>query len=75
MKASYLILTDSGGLQEEAQSLGKPVLVLREVTERLEDVAAGTVKVVGTDQRRIVEETARLLEDGVEYERMMIFCP
>jgi UDP-N-acetylglucosamine 2-epimerase (non-hydrolysing) len=70
MKASCLVLTDSGGLQEEAPSLGKPVLVLREVTERLEGVAAGAVKVVGTTQRRIVEEAARLLEDSVEYERM-----
>jgi UDP-N-acetylglucosamine 2-epimerase (non-hydrolysing) len=70
MKASYLVLTDSGGLQEEAPSLGKPVLVLREVTERLEGVAAGTVKVVGTARRRIVEETARLIEDRAEYERM-----
>jgi UDP-N-acetylglucosamine 2-epimerase (non-hydrolysing) len=70
MKASSLVLTDSGGLQEEAPSLGKPVLVLREVTERLEGVAAGTVKVVGTTRRGIVEETGRLLEDKVEYERM-----
>lgn len=70
MKASSLVLTDSGGLQEEAPSLGKPVLVLREVTERIEGLAAGTLKVVGTAQQRIVEETARLLEDGEEYERM-----
>lgn len=70
MKASYLLLTDSGGLQEEAPSLGKPVLVLREVTERPEGVAAGTVKIVGTDRRRIIAETARLLEDRAEYERM-----
>jgi UDP-N-acetylglucosamine 2-epimerase (non-hydrolysing) len=70
MKASYLALTDSGGLQEEAPGLGKPVLVLREVTERPEGVAAGTVKLVGTESRRIVEETARLLDDPAEYERM-----
>jgi UDP-N-acetylglucosamine 2-epimerase (non-hydrolysing) len=70
MKASHLVLTDSGGLQEEAPSLGKPVLVLREVTERPEGVEAGTVKVIGTDRRRIVAETAKLLEDPAEYERM-----
>lgn len=70
MKASYLVLTDSGGLQEEAPGLGKPVLVLREVTERPEGVEGGTVKLVGTDKDRIVAETARLLEDIDEYERM-----
>ncbi len=70
MKASYLALTDSGGLQEEAPGLGKPVLVLREVTERPEGVAAGTVKLVGANRRRIVEETARLLDDRAEYDRM-----
>lgn len=70
MKASTLVLTDSGGLQEEAPGLGKPVLVLREVTERPEGVGAGTVRLVGTDDQRIVHETARLLEDRAEYERM-----
>jgi UDP-N-acetylglucosamine 2-epimerase (non-hydrolysing) len=70
MKRCYLILTDSGGIQEEAPSLGKPVLVLREQTERPEGVQAGTVKVVGTDQARIVTETARLLEDDTEYKSM-----
>jgi UDP-N-acetylglucosamine 2-epimerase (non-hydrolysing) len=70
MKRSYLILTDSGGIQEEAPSLGVPVLVLREVTERQEGVEAGTAKVVGTEKRRIIEETMRLLEDSEEYERM-----
>ena len=70
LKRSYLVLTDSGGLQEEAPSLGKPVLVLREVTERPEAVEAGASKVVGTDGMRIVEETIRLLEDKAEYERM-----
>lgn len=70
MKASHLALTDSGGLQEEAPGLGKPVLVLREVTERPEGVEAGTVKLVGANRRRIVEETARLLDDRTEYERM-----
>jgi UDP-N-acetylglucosamine 2-epimerase (non-hydrolysing) len=70
MKASHLTLTDSGGLQEEAPGLGKPVLVLRDVTERPEGVEAGTVKLVGTNRRRIVEATAALLEDQAEYERM-----
>ncbi len=70
MKASFLVMTDSGGLQEEAPGLGKPVLVLREVTERPEGVAAGTVRVVGTKTERIVRETSRLLEDRDEYERM-----
>jgi len=70
LDCSYLILTDSGGLQEEAPSLGKPVLVLRETTERPEAVAAGTVKVVGTDRGRIVGETAALLDDPVAYQRM-----
>jgi UDP-N-acetylglucosamine 2-epimerase (non-hydrolysing) len=70
MDRSYLILTDSGGIQEEAPSLGKPVLVLREVTERPEAVEAGTVKLVGTDPEKIVRETVRLLEDSGEYQRM-----
>jgi len=67
---SYLVLTDSGGLQEEAPSLGKPVLVLRNETERPEAVEAGTVKVVGTDKDNIVKETFRLLDDETEYKRM-----
>jgi len=70
LKQAYLVLTDSGGLQEEAPGLGKPVLVMRETTERPEGVAAGTVKLVGTDQATIVRETTRLLNDEVEYERM-----
>jgi UDP-N-acetylglucosamine 2-epimerase (non-hydrolysing) len=70
MKRAHLVVTDSGGLQEEAPGLGKPVLVLREVTERPEGVDAHTVKVVGTDQGRIVAETVRLLEDGEAYARM-----
>ena len=70
MKRSYLMLTDSGGIQEEAPALGKPVLVLREVTERPEGVASGVAKVVGTDRERIVAETVRLLEDPVLHERM-----
>jgi len=69
MNRSYLILTDSGGIQEEAPSLGKPVLVMREETERPEAVEAGTVKLVGTDER-ILREAGRLLDDTVEYERM-----
>ncbi|HEY3375072.1 MAG TPA: UDP-N-acetylglucosamine 2-epimerase (non-hydrolyzing) [Candidatus Aquicultor sp.] len=67
---SYLILTDSGGIQEEAPSLGKPVLVLREVTERPEGVEAGTVRVVGRDRADIVNEAQILLNDKEEYNRM-----
>jgi UDP-N-acetylglucosamine 2-epimerase (non-hydrolysing) len=70
MKRSYLILTDSGGLQEEAPSLGKPVLVLREVTERPEAVEAGTVQIVGINPKKIIERTLELLDDEREYERM-----
>ncbi|CDF20131.1 uDP-N-acetylglucosamine 2-epimerase [Clostridium sp. CAG:609] len=67
---SYIILTDSGGIQEEAPSLGKPVLVLRDTTERPEGISAGTLKLVGTDEDIIYEETKRLLTDSKEYERM-----
>jgi len=70
MDKCYLILTDSGGIQEEAPSLGKPVLVLREVTERPEAVEAGTVKVVGLDKDKIIQETQKLLNDKVLYETM-----
>jgi UDP-N-acetylglucosamine 2-epimerase (non-hydrolysing) len=70
MRRSRLIITDSGGIQEEAPSLGKPVLVLREKTERPEAVEAGTVKLVGTDEDRIVEETTRLLDDEAAYSSM-----
>jgi UDP-N-acetylglucosamine 2-epimerase (non-hydrolysing) len=70
MRRSAMIVTDSGGIQEEAPSLGKPVLLLREKTERPEAVAAGTVKLVGTDERRIVAEATRLLDDEAEYTRM-----
>ena len=70
LSRSYLVLTDSGGLQEEAPSLGKPVLVLRNETERPEAVEAGTVKVVGTDKNTIVNETYKLLDDESEYGRM-----
>lgn len=64
MRRAYLILTDSGGVQEEAPYLGKPVLVMRDVTERPEAVAAGTVRLVGTSHRRIVQESTRLLDDA-----------
>ncbi len=70
MSQAYLILTDSGGLQEEAPSLGIPVLVLRDVTERPEGVAAGVVKIVGTNEQAIVEAAVELLEDGDAYNRM-----
>ena len=70
MKKAYLILTDSGGLQEEAPSLGKPVLVLRETTERPEAVEAGTVAIVGTRREDIVARTVELLENPKVYERM-----
>ena len=67
---SYIILTDSGGIQEEAPSLGKPVLVLRDTTERPEGIEAGTLKLVGTDEDTIYRETKRLLDDKEEYNKM-----
>lgn len=67
---AHIILTDSGGIQEEAPSLGKPVLVLRNTTERPEGIAAGTLKLVGTDSEVIHRETLRLLTDSAEYDRM-----
>lgn len=70
MKAAHFIITDSGGIQEEAPSLGKPVLVMRDVTERPEAVDAGTVKLVGTDERKIVEEAMHLLENETAYQEM-----
>lgn len=70
MNRATLIITDSGGVQEEAPSLGKPVLVMREVTERPEAVDAGTVRLVGTDHGRIVSEATRLLDDPVAYHAM-----
>ena len=70
MKRSHIILTDSGGIQEEAPSLAKPVLLMRDTTERPEALAAGTVRLVGTDSTRIVTETLRLLNDPVAYRRM-----
>ena len=73
MQAAHVILTDSGGIQEEAPSLGKPVLVLRDITERQEAVAAGTVKLVGTDTERIVAECERLLTDD-DYYQSFVHC-
>lgn len=70
MNKSYFIITDSGGVQEEAPSLGKPVLVMRNTTERPEAVKAGTVKLVGTSKENIIKEAQKLLDDKVEYERM-----
>ena len=70
MRRCRLIITDSGGIQEEAPSLGKPVLVLREKTECPEAVEAGTVKLVGVDEDLIVAEAGRLLDDPAEYARM-----
>ena len=70
MSRAYLLLTDSGGIQEEAPSLGKPVLVMRDTTERPEAVAAGTVELVGTDESRIIAMTSKLLDDAQEYLRM-----
>ena len=70
MEKSTLVLTDSGGVQEEAPGLGKPVLVMRDTTERPEAVAAGTVKLVGTDYNKIVSEVSLLLDDKKAYEKM-----
>lgn len=70
MHRAHLILTDSGGVQEEAPALGKPVLVLRDTTERPEAVDAGTVKLIGTDRERVYEEAKKLLTDRAEYSRM-----
>ena len=70
MAASDIVLTDSGGIQEEAPSLGKPVLVMRDTTERPEGVAAGTARLVGTNTSAILSETSRLLDDPAAYQRM-----
>ena len=70
MKKAHIILTDSGGVQEEAPSLGKPVLVLRDTTERPEAIEYGTVKLVGTDKAKIVSTVEKLLKDEVEYKKM-----
>jgi UDP-N-acetylglucosamine 2-epimerase (non-hydrolysing) len=71
---SYLVLTDSGGIQEEAPSLGKPVLVLRETTERPEAIAAGTVKLIGTNRDRVYTETKELLENRDKYNQLATAC-
>lgn len=71
---SYLVLTDSGGIQEEAPSLGKPVLVLRDTTERPEAIEAGTVRLIGTDRERVHAETRKLLRNKEEYNRMANAC-
>jgi len=70
MSKSYFIITDSGGVQEEAPSLGKPVLVMRDTTERPEAVEAGTVKIVGTDPKVIINESQKLLDEIGEYNKM-----
>jgi UDP-N-acetylglucosamine 2-epimerase (non-hydrolysing) len=70
MNKSYVVLTDSGGLQEEAPSLGKPVLVMRDVTERQEGIDSGTAKLVGTDKAVIIKELSLLLSDNAAYEKM-----
>lgn len=70
MNKSYMILTDSGGVQEEAPSLGKPVIVLRDTTERPEGVEAGTLKIVGTDEQKVYEAITQLLNDKEEYQKM-----
>lgn len=70
LSRSYMILTDSGGIQEEAPSLGKPVLVMRNTTERPEGIEAGTLKLVGTDEKAIYENFKLLLEDTKAYDEM-----
>jgi UDP-N-acetylglucosamine 2-epimerase len=70
MTRAYLILTDSGGMQEEAPSLGKPVLVMRETTERPEAIAAGTAELVGADCESIVRAVAAMMDDNEKYQMM-----
>ena len=70
LNRSYMILTDSGGIQEEAPSLGKPVLVMRDTTERPEGIAAGTLKLVGIEEEKIYQNFKILLENKEEYEKM-----
>lgn len=72
MNKSYLIISDSGGIQEEAPALGKPVLLMRDTTERPEAVAAGTVRLVGTDSNRIIDAANQLLDDASEYQKMSV---
>jgi UDP-N-acetylglucosamine 2-epimerase (non-hydrolysing) len=70
MRRAYLLLTDSGGVQEEGPSLGKPIVVMREKTERPEAVDAGTVRLAGTSEERIVAEVSRLLDNPAEHDAM-----
>ena len=70
MEKSHIVLTDSGGIQEEAPGLGKPVLVMRDTTERPEALEAGTVKLVGTNYNKIVSEVSLLLDSPIHYEAM-----
>jgi UDP-N-acetylglucosamine 2-epimerase (non-hydrolysing) len=70
MNRCYMIITDSGGIQEEATALGKPTLVMRELSERPEAIQAGTVKLVSTDKEKIIEEADRLLSDPMSYQQM-----
>lgn len=70
MKSSYIILTDSGGIQEEAPFLGKPILVLRDTTERPEGIVAHTARLIGTDENRIVKEVELFLRNASEYKKM-----
>ena len=72
LKRSYIVLTDSGGIQEEAPSLGKPVLVMRDVTERPEAIEAGTARLVGASRRRIVAHVSELLDNPVSYDSMAV---
>ena len=72
MNRAYIVLTDSGGIQEEAPSLGKPVLVMRDTTERPEAVVAGTVKLVGTCTEKIISELTLLLRDENVYKTMSV---
>ena len=74
MHRAYMILTDSGGVQEEAPAFGKPVLVLRDTTERPEAVEAGTVKLIGTDEKVVYDEARKLLTDQREYSSMAEAC-
>ena len=69
MEKSTIVLTDSGGIQEEAPGLGKPVLVMRDTTERSETLASGTVHLVGTDYDKIMNEVSTLLDDATAYEK------
>ena len=67
LKESYFVITDSGGIQEEAPSFGKPVLVIRNESERIEAVTSGTVKLIGTDKNKLIDESEKLLNDNIYY--------